>query len=90
MSLHSWLQHVRSGPAPGRGHRRRPRRSATYRPHLEVLEERTVPSGYQQINLVGYQPGIAHFTDLPGERGRMPRAKRNRRFRDPLVSGADA
>src|SRR6516165_12721746 len=63
MSLHSWLQHVRSGPAPGRGHRRRPRRSATYRPHLEVLEERTVPSGYQQINLVGYQPGIAHFTD---------------------------
>jgi uncharacterized protein (TIGR03118 family) len=33
------------------------------RPRLEVLEDRMVPSGYQQINLVGYQPGIAHFTD---------------------------
>jgi uncharacterized protein (TIGR03118 family) len=28
-----------------------------------VLEDRTVPSGYQQINLVGYQPGLGHFTD---------------------------
>jgi uncharacterized protein (TIGR03118 family) len=28
-----------------------------------VLEDRTVPSGYQQINLVSNQPGIAHFTD---------------------------
>jgi uncharacterized protein (TIGR03118 family) len=28
-----------------------------------VLEDRTVPSGYQQTNLVGYQPGIAHSTD---------------------------
>jgi uncharacterized protein (TIGR03118 family) len=28
-----------------------------------VLEDRTVPSGYQQTNLVGYQPGIGHFTD---------------------------
>jgi uncharacterized protein (TIGR03118 family) len=27
------------------------------------LEDRTVPSGYQQINLVGYQPGMGHFTD---------------------------
>jgi uncharacterized protein (TIGR03118 family) len=63
MSLHSWLQNLRSGLAPGRGHRRRPRRSATYRPRLEILEDRTVPSGYQQTNLVGSQPGIAHFTD---------------------------
>jgi uncharacterized protein (TIGR03118 family) len=28
-----------------------------------VLEDRTVPSGYQQTNLVGYEPGIAHHTD---------------------------
>jgi uncharacterized protein (TIGR03118 family) len=28
-----------------------------------VLEGRTVPSGYQQINLVGYQPGLGHFAD---------------------------
>jgi uncharacterized protein (TIGR03118 family) len=28
-----------------------------------VLEDRTVPSGYQQINLVGYQAGLGHFTD---------------------------
>ena len=27
------------------------------------MEDRTVLSGYQQINLVGYPPGIAHFTD---------------------------
>jgi len=63
MSFHSWLQNLRSALAPGRGHRRRPRRSATHRPRLEVLEDRTVPSGYQQINLVGYQPGLGHFTD---------------------------
>ena len=63
MSFHSWLRNLRPTLAPGRGQRRRPRRSATHRPHLEVLEDRTVPSGYQQINLVGYQPGMAHFTD---------------------------
>jgi uncharacterized protein (TIGR03118 family) len=28
-----------------------------------VLEDRTVLSGYQQINLVSYQPGLGHFTD---------------------------
>jgi uncharacterized protein (TIGR03118 family) len=32
-------------------------------PRLERLEGRTVPSGYQQINLVGFQPGMGHFTD---------------------------
>ena len=63
MSFHSWLQNLRSGLAPDRGHRRRPRRSATHRPCLEVLEDRTVLSGYQQINLAGYQAGMAHFTD---------------------------
>src|SRR4051794_36961693 len=30
---------------------------------LERLEDRTVPSGYQQLNLVGYQDGMAAHTD---------------------------
>ena len=63
MSFHNWLQNLRSVLAPGRGQRRRPRRPATHRPRLEVLEDRTVPSGFQQINLVAYQPGLGHFTD---------------------------
>jgi uncharacterized protein (TIGR03118 family) len=32
-------------------------------PRLEILEDRTVPSGYQQINLVGELPGVAPQTD---------------------------
>jgi uncharacterized protein (TIGR03118 family) len=32
-------------------------------PRLELLEDRTVPSGYQQINLVGEVPGVAPQTD---------------------------
>jgi uncharacterized protein (TIGR03118 family) len=36
---------------------------AAHRPRLEVLEDRCLLSGYQQINLVSYQPGIGHFTD---------------------------
>src|SRR5216684_3281955 len=44
---------------------KRPARSRRTRIRLEVerLEDRLVPSGYQQINLVGFQPGVAHFTD---------------------------
>ena len=38
-------------------------RKQRFVPRLELLEDRTVPSGYQQINLVGYQPGLAHATD---------------------------
>jgi uncharacterized protein (TIGR03118 family) len=30
---------------------------------LERLEDRALLSGYQQINLTGYLPGMAHFTD---------------------------
>ena len=32
-------------------------------PRLELLEDRCLPSGYQQINLVGNQSGVGHFTD---------------------------
>src|SRR6516164_6720467 len=63
MLFSSWLRNFRSALAPGRSQRRRPRRPVTHRPHLEVLEDRMVLSGYQQTNLVGYEPGIAHFTD---------------------------
>src|SRR5262249_9336230 len=48
MSLHSWLQNLRSALAPNRGHRRHRRqgthRAATHRPTLEVLEDRCVPA----------------------------------------------
>jgi uncharacterized protein (TIGR03118 family) len=71
MLFSSWLRNwKRFAPAPRRRAQMsprqragsRPRRSA-HQPCLEVLEDRTVLSDYQQINLVGYQPGMAHFTD---------------------------
>ncbi len=64
MVFSSWLRHwKRPAPAPRRGTPTSPRPRARFRPRLESLEDRTVPSGFQQINLVGYQPGMAHFTD---------------------------
>src|SRR5207249_4832873 len=53
MSFHSWLQNLRSALAPGRGQckhgRRGSRRAATYRPNLEVLEDRTLLSFYAPV-----------------------------------------
>jgi hypothetical protein len=43
-------------PSPGS-------RKPTTRLAVERLEDRWVPSGYQQTNLVGYLPGMAHRTD---------------------------
>jgi hypothetical protein len=43
---------------PPRGRRRR-----SVRPELRPLEQRSLLSGYQQINLVGYQSGMAPQTD---------------------------
>jgi uncharacterized protein (TIGR03118 family) len=64
MVFSSWLRHwKRPAPAPRRGTPTSPRQRARFRPRLESLEDRTVPSGFQQINLVGYTPGMAHFTD---------------------------
>ena len=39
------------------------RRRRTTRPEVQPLEGRSLLSGYQQINLVGYQPGMAPQTD---------------------------
>jgi uncharacterized protein (TIGR03118 family) len=58
MGLLSWL-HVRN--TNGRG-RRRPA-APRFHPHIQLLEDRRMLSGYQQINLVGYQSGMGHFTD---------------------------
>ena len=48
MSLHRWLQNLRSALTPGRSQRHPPRRglprAVTHRPHLEVLEDRLTPS----------------------------------------------
>src|SRR5262249_46045774 len=64
MVFSSWLRNgKRAGPAVPRRTQTSPRQRARFRPHVESLEDRTVPSGYQQMNLVGYQPGQGHFTD---------------------------
>ena len=55
---------TRNAPRAARGRRQTsPRQQASFRPRLEALEDRCLLSGYQQTNLVGYQPGMAHFTD---------------------------
>ena len=62
----SWFPRLRRSSAHKQA--RRTRRSSRPRPSsvpqlVERLEDRRLLSGYQQINLVGYQPGMAHFTD---------------------------
>jgi hypothetical protein len=53
MGLLSWLHKRKTSD------RRRQRPDAPrFRPHVQALEDRCLPSGYQQINLVGYQPGV--------------------------------
>jgi uncharacterized protein (TIGR03118 family) len=64
MWFSSWLRNwKRSEPTTRRRRPTSPRQQASFRPRLEALEDRWVPSSYQQINLAGYQPGTAHFTD---------------------------
>jgi uncharacterized protein (TIGR03118 family) len=46
-----------------RSERPNDRRRRTVRPELQPLEGRSLLSGYQQVNLVGYQPGMAPRTD---------------------------
>jgi len=68
MSFHSWLQNLRSAPAPGRGQRqlrqRGSRRAATYRPNLEVLEDRRVPAFLAPVD---YAVGAGPFEMKAGD-----------------------
>src|SRR5262245_57953184 len=56
MSLQSWLQNLRSALTWGRGQRQHRRRASTraarYRPYLEVLEGRCLPSTFTVLNLL--------------------------------------
>ena len=64
MLFSSWLRNPeRSAPAARRRTRTSPRQRAGFRPGVQALEDRSLLSGYQQTNLVSYQPGIGHFTD---------------------------
>jgi uncharacterized protein (TIGR03118 family) len=55
-----FLRRALGRAASGRSPARRPRST---RLELERLEDRALPSGYQQLNLVGYQDGMAPNTD---------------------------
>ena len=46
-----------------RGRRPSDRRRTAVRPELQPLESRSLLSGYEQLNLVGYQPGMVARTD---------------------------
>lgn len=64
MLFTSWLRNGKRSAAPAqRRTQTSPRQRASFRPRLEALEDRVVPSGFQQINLTGYLPGMAQHTD---------------------------
>jgi uncharacterized protein (TIGR03118 family) len=48
---------------PRRSPRPAGQRRTVTRLQVEPLEDRSLLSGYQQHNLVGFQPGMAHYTD---------------------------
>ncbi len=64
MLFSSWLRNSKgSAPAARRRTQTSPRQRASFRPRPEALEDRSLLSGYQQLNLVGYQAGMARSTD---------------------------
>ncbi len=64
MLFFSWLRNSkRRTPAERRRTQTSPRQRTSFRPRPEALEDRWLLSGYQQTNLVGYEHGIAYFTD---------------------------
>ena len=64
MSFSSWLRNSNgSAPAVRRHTQTSSRQLSSFRPLPEALEDRSLLSGYQQTNLVGYKAGIAHFSD---------------------------
>ena len=61
MLFSSWLRNsYRSAPRARRRTQTSHRQRASFRPRPDALEDRSLLSGYQQSNLVGYKPGIAH------------------------------
>src|SRR5262249_39074885 len=68
MSLHSWLQNLRSALAPGQRQRHHGRRglhrAATHRPSLEVLEDRSVPALYAVTDLGSLAGNYSDAADL--------------------------
>jgi Calx-beta domain/FG-GAP-like repeat/FG-GAP repeat len=70
MSLHRWLRNLRSALAPGHRHRgrRASHRAATHRPHLEVLEDRSVPAFLAPVDYAAGSYPIAVVTaDFNGD-----------------------
>src|SRR5262245_47748485 len=68
MSLHSWLQNLRSALAPGQRQRHHGRRglhrAATHRPSLEVLEDRCVLALYAVTDLGSLAGNYSDAADL--------------------------
>jgi len=90
MSLHSWLQNLRSALSPRRGQRHRRRqgtlRAATHRLNVEALEDRTLPSFSAPVGFaVSGGPGDVVTTDFNGD-GRLDLAVLNRGSDDVSVS----
>jgi hypothetical protein len=88
MSLHSWLQKVRSLLTSSRGQRHRRRRdslrAATYRPYLEALEDRCLPSFSPVMSYaVGTNPNALVTADFNND-GRPDLATAN--FDDDTLS----
>src|SRR5437762_2983013 len=71
MSFHSWLQNLRSAPAPRRGrgkHRRGSPRAATPRPSLETLEDRCLLSFSPAVSYsAGTNPVAIVTADFNGD-----------------------
>src|SRR5262249_56214137 len=72
MSLHSWLQSLRSALAPGRGRHkhghRGSKRAPTHRPNLETLEDRSVPAFLAPVDYpVGSRPVEVQAGDFNGD-----------------------
>jgi uncharacterized protein (TIGR03118 family) len=64
MLFSSWLRNSkRSASAARRRTQTSPRQRGSFRPRPEALEDRSLLSGYQQTNLVGYESGFGRFTD---------------------------
>ena len=75
MSVHDWLRNLRSALGPGRGQRHPgrpgPRRAATRRPHVEALDDRSLPAFVAPVDClvagtpIGMQAGDFNGDGIP-------------------------